>query len=508
MLGQKSFVDKPVMVSLERLVPPDDFLRQVVRVVDFSFIPLLVEERYSTIGRPSIDPIVVIKILLIGFFSGITSERRLMREIQINLSYRLFIGYNLDEILPDHSSLTKVRDRLGRETFQNIFDEIVQQCIRAGLVKGEHLSFDATLVAADASLSSMTPRLSIPQFTEEVFTNNPAEKDLSKEAKACGNEINQNSDIHLISGETSEAVKPGRGCPLSNSTHISKTDPDATLGKDRNSMMTKLSYKDNVSVDSLYRIIMDCVALSGNEDEAIDMLERLLRIKYKFGISPEEVSADKKYGTEKNFKGLEDNGIEAFIPVRKYGENSVTGLYAQDRFSYDKVNDVMICPAGQKLFPAPSLIDGKCRLFYATKNICLSCRLRDQCVRIGDRRKTGRTLSVSINREYTERAQKRLKTAKGKRAHNIRKTRVETIFGEGKTLHCLRRAKWRGLAKVHIQFLMTAVAQNIKRMVQILLPKQRAANLAALSDHFCGLSSLFKCSMSLLEQFGLAGTIQ
>jgi transposase len=134
MLGRKRFEDKSVTVSLAELVPEDDFLKRVEREVDLSFVIPLVEARYSFTGRPSIDPTVVIKILLIGFFYGITSERRMMREIQVNLSYRYFIGYNLDEKVPDHSSLTNARARFGEKVFQEIFDEIVRQCIRAGLV--------------------------------------------------------------------------------------------------------------------------------------------------------------------------------------------------------------------------------------------------------------------------------------------------------------------------------------------------------------------------------------
>jgi transposase len=482
MLGHKSFEDRPVFVSLESLVPKEDFLRKVDQVVDFSFIPGLVAELYSGIGRPSIDPIVVTKVLLVGFLYGIVSERRLMRDIQVNLSYRLFVGYNLDERLPDHSSLSKIRVRFGRETFQAIFDDIVRQCIQAGLVSGEHLSFDATLVAADASLSSMIPRMNVAQFTEEVFDNNTVECESSdtidEETKSVHPGSQQDSSsLNAIHSETAKK-KTKRGHPLSNATHVSQTDPDATLSKDRNSMMTLLSYKDNISTDSANRIVLDCVAITGCQDEATDVLDRLFRIHYKFGISPKEVSADMKYGTEKNFVGLEDHRMDAFIPVRKSGENTITGLYSLDKFTYDRKKDVMICPAGQEILPRPYLFQGKYRHFVADKDTCMACPQRDLCTRIGDRRKTGRSLSVSVNRDYTERAKQRMKTPRGKRAHNIRKTRVETIFGEGKTLHGLRRAKWRGIEKVHVQFLLTATAQNIKRMVKVLMKRKKAAQAA------------------------------
>jgi len=486
MLGKKSFEDRSVLVSLEALVPQDDFLRQVDRVVDFSFVPSLVEHLYSPIGRPSIDPIVVVKMLLIGFLYGIVSERRLLREIQVNLSYRLFADYNLDERLPDHSSLTKIRARLGTETFQAIFDVIVRKCIQAGLVRGEHLSFDATLVAADASLSSMTPRMNVAQFTKEVFENNPVESESSGTADARTEGPHrepprQDPDLHLILPETPERKRGKRGHPLSNATHVSQTDPDARLGKDKDSMMTLLCYKDNLSTDSANRIILDCVAITGCEDEATDVWDRLLRISYKFGILPKEVSADVKYGTEKNLMDLEDHGIDAFIPVRKSGENTITGLYCLDKFTYDEKKDVMICPAGHEIQPRPYLVRDRYRQFIADKATCMACPQRDLCTRIGKNRPTGRCLNVSINRRYTENAKQRVKTPRGRRAHIIRKTRVETIFGEGKTFHGLRRAKWRGLMKVQMQFLLTATAQNIKRLVQVLANRKKAAQSAAAS---------------------------
>ena len=494
MLGRKSFDNKPIFISLEDYVPKDNFLRRLEKAVDLSFIPDLVKGLYSRIGRPSIDPIVFFKISLIGFLYGITSDRQLMKDIHLNLGFRLFVGYNLDEDLPDHSTLSKTRNRFGLEVFQEIFDQIVYQCINAGLVGGEHLSFDATLVAADASMSSMTPRMSVAEFTKEVFENNPVNDESNDIDNNKNSSVPQqhNPTVKLAEPDESSKKNKKKTNPLSNATHVSKTDPDATLSKDRNSMMTKLSYKDNVSVDSKHRIITDCVAITGSEDEAIGVLDRLLRIKYKFGISPKEVSADKKYGTEKNLKGFEDSDVEAFIPIRKHGENTATGLYTLADFTYDEINDVMICPAGQKLSPASFLFEGRYRLFRAKKKICLSCPQKDQCTKIGEKRPTGRTLCVSIHRDCIERTKQRLKTAKGRKANNIRKTRVETIFGEGKNLHCLRRAKWRGLTKVHIQFLMIGMTQNIKRMVQILMPKHKAVNSAALHPFFSWIFIPFK----------------
>jgi len=478
MLGRKQFEDRLVTVTLEALVPEDDFLRRVERVVDFSFIVPLVIFRYSRRGRRSIDPVVVIKILLIGYFYGLTSERRLMREIQVNLSYRRFVGYHLDEAIPDHSTLTKVRARLGQIIFQQIFDDIVRQCIRAGLVKGKHLSFDCTLVEADASLASMVPRMTVLEFTKEVFETNPAEAPPVKEVRTEA--APQQATLKLLPPPADDgAIKRKRSPPLSNDTHVSETDPDAALGKARTCDMSRLCYKDDIAVDSEHRIILSCHALSGNKDESEQLPRHLSEIKSRFGITPVEVSADTKYGTERNYKETEDQGIEAFIPIRKSGENTVTGLFAMDKFAYDETTDIVTCPAGQTLRPQPNLVENKYRLFCAERATCERCPLRAKCTKLGKTRRIGRTISISVNKAYVDRAKERNRTAKGRRAYAIRKTRPETLFGEGKTIHGLRRARWRGLANVHIQFLLTAMAQNIKRMVVLLAGGCRAVVEAA-----------------------------
>src|SRR5215216_1090813 len=172
MLGHKVREFRPLTaVTLEDLVPEDNFYRQVERSIDLSFVRELAVEFYSTIGRPSVDPVVFFKLQLIAFFEGIRSERQLMDTVNLNLAHRWFIGYDLDEPVPDHSSLSKIRERFGLEVFQQFFEHIVELCIEAGLVWGEELYFDSTKVHANANINGMIDRteFEVQQHLGQLF---------------------------------------------------------------------------------------------------------------------------------------------------------------------------------------------------------------------------------------------------------------------------------------------------------------------------------------------------
>jgi transposase len=172
MMGTKerNFQPLPEDISLEDLVPEDNFYRLLQVRVDLSFVRELVEDRYAASGRPSVDPEVFFRLQLVMFYEGIRSERELMRIVSDRLSVRWYIGYDLHEPLPDHSSLTRIRDRFGLSVFRAFFERIVQLCVEAGLVWGEELYFDATKVDANASLDSIAPRFYVEEHLGEVFT--------------------------------------------------------------------------------------------------------------------------------------------------------------------------------------------------------------------------------------------------------------------------------------------------------------------------------------------------
>src|SRR5713226_2731868 len=187
MMGTKARIFAPIaVVSLENLVPSNHFYRHLDHVLDLSFVRDLVKETYAHGGRPSIDPVVSFKLQLVMFFEDIRSERLLMQLVADKLSVRWYVGYNLDEPLPDHSSLTRIRERYGVELFQRFFEAIVDQCQQAGLVWGKELYVDATKVAANASLDSVKPRFAVEQHLRALFaTQEEAEPEQAPHVEPC-----------------------------------------------------------------------------------------------------------------------------------------------------------------------------------------------------------------------------------------------------------------------------------------------------------------------------------
>jgi transposase len=257
MLGHRTKLFKLFNASnLDALVPADHFYRQLEEKLDLSFVRAMVrEDRYEEIGRPSIDPVVFFKLHLIAFFEGIPSERRLMETAHLNLAHRWYLGYDLDDALPDHSSLSKIRSRYGVEAFQRFFEAVVERCKEAGLVDGDELYFDATQVEANASMRSLMPRVAPEAVREHVlqlFAQNavPEQKAQKQNDSSTGNDdpngdapassleqatIEKTDPSPTVLSQLMEEYREARRSSLRKSisyhrvadTKVSRTDPDA-----------------------------------------------------------------------------------------------------------------------------------------------------------------------------------------------------------------------------------------------------------------------------------------
>ncbi len=234
MMGTKSFQEKIYYnFSLSKRIPEDHILRKIDKVIDLSFVRVLVSDKYSHTGQPSIDPNVLFRMMLIGYFYGITSERRLAEDISMNMGYMWFIGYDLDEPTPNHSVLSKARSRYGKEVFEQFFQKILEQCIKAGLVKGEKVYMDSTYIQANASINSIVPRqdaveplLSSKEYVEKVFAENPVEDDKTVEIKEQKppKKTNNTGPKKTVENKLRKNYHP-----LSNKTHFSKTDSECSI---------------------------------------------------------------------------------------------------------------------------------------------------------------------------------------------------------------------------------------------------------------------------------------
>ena len=339
MMGTKERHFAPLInVSVEQLVPHDHFYRHLERTLDLSFVREFVQQTYAGGGRPSIDPIVFFKLQLVMFFEGIRSERQLMRHAADRLSVRWFLGYDLGESLPDHSSLTKIRTRYGLEVFRRFFEAIVEQCQEAGLVWGRELYFDGTKVAANAGKESVKPRFAVEAHLNVLFETDGVEPGDEKEQQKApeepaGSEVPIQLSVSLSpaayeelsqyntarhdwiveEGAQDRQVK-GRNYQRIADLQVSTTDPDATLMLTKNGV--DLGYHTHYVVDGgTSRIILMALVTPSEVMDNQPMLDLLWRTRFRWKLWPRQVTGDKKYGTEENLVAIEDQGIRAYIPI-------------------------------------------------------------------------------------------------------------------------------------------------------------------------------------------------
>ena len=468
MLGHKARVFKPhTEIRLDELVPPDNFYRHVEQTLDLSFVRDLVKTHYSPIGRPSIDPVVFFKLQLIMFFEGIRSERQLMETVNLNLAHRWYLGYDLDEDVPNHSSLSKIRERYGLDLFQRFFEHIVELCIEAGLVWGEELYFDGTKIRANAALDGMIPRFyhNAKEHLGQLFAESPG--GLSTGGVVIGAEA----------ASEEEPVSPSRGFVdkyngtrfTSRAKHwykrkadywVSPTDPDATPMKSSNEGKASLGYHNHYVVDGgKARIILAALVTPSSIMDNTPMLDLARWVRFRWHLKPQIAVADTKYGTVVNIAGLEQDGIKAFIPRPDHSRR--TNLYSAEEFQYDETQDLYVCPQGHELtYNRVKRTEGT-HVYRGDPDICNRCPAKAACTRS----KTGRQIHRSFHQRYLDRAAAYRDTEAYQKAMRKRQLWPEPLFGEAKQWHNLRRFRLRGLRKVNVEGLMTATGQNLKRLL-------------------------------------------
>ena len=447
MLGRKDRSEKMFYyVKIDDLIPEDHLLRHVHRCVDLGFIRKKVAHLYSHTGRPSIDPEVLLRMLLIGYLYGITSERRLCEEVKMHLGYRWFVGLSLEDEIPNHSTFSHNRhDRFHESAlFQDIFDEIVAQCMQRGLVRGAHLTVDATHIRADASFKSLEPvvvEMKPKEYIDALQKENPVD-----------NKPWEPGDDY-----------PHRGEKISNSTHRSKTDPDARLARKAPGAGAQLAHSATYVIDNGTSIIVGAeVCKPDLASEGRTALAQIVRSQWRFKLRTRTVGADKGYSAGEFIHALTQQRIDPHVPVRDYRSQNDKGIYPLSAFTFDKEHNQFICPKGNQLSywgvhpTAVSMSTGHARRTVRT------CPRKDACTR--DR---SRSLSYHIYEASIEKARSLNATSRYRVSQRMRK-RIEELFGEAKELMGFRRAKFRCRRFVAEQVLMTAAAQNIKRMVKLL----------------------------------------
>ena len=397
--------------------------------------------------------------------------------MSLHLAHRWYLGYTLDEDLPDHSSLTRIRQRLGVDIFQRFFEKIVDLCQEAKLVWGRELYFDATKVEANAGIPSLIPRFHYEAKTHvaDRFANElgeegeqpaPVENNLPAgivrlpiAANAEGMPTAADPPWRLLEERRLDSHRPShRGYRRTSDFRVSPTDPDASPMWDWGAI--RLGYHDHYVVDGgKRRIILATLVTPANVMESQAMRDLLWRVCFRRKIWPHQVTGDAKYGTTENIVAIEDAGIRAYVPLTDFEHRSTR--YGRDAFVYDAVEDAYHCPQGHPLPLARSKRTEGVVVYRGDPAICNACPVKTECT-TGDR---GRMIQRSVDEDYLEKVRGYHTTEAYQKAIRKRQVWVEPMFAEAKEWHGLRRLRLRGLRNANIQGLLIAAGQNLKRFL-------------------------------------------
>lgn len=442
------------MVTLEELVPEDHLVRKIDATIDFEFIRDAVKHLYcADNGRPAIDPVRLIKMMLPGYLFGIPSERRLVKEIQVNTAYRWFLRMGLTEKVPDASTLSQNRIRRFNDSdvFQHIFDHIVEQALAQGMANGRVLYTDSTHLKASAN-----PRKAVNEMRPEGVSEYLAELNAAVEA-----DRKQHEKKPLPGRQSAVKKQSGSGVAGKN-TKVSTTDPESGF-MHRDNKPQGFFYLDHRTVDGKHGIILDTHATPGNVHDSQPFIGRLKRQTERFGLDTVAAGVDAGYFTSAVCHLTQEMGI-ALVPGYRR-PNRGQNEYQKKQFRYDPEKDVYVCPAGAALRYGTTDRNGY-RHYRSDRTSCAVCPERARCTK---NRQWQKTVTRHVWEEAKEKANALRLTKWGKKVYARRKETVERSFADAKQHHGHRYARFRGLMKVQMQCLLAATAQNMKKMALLAL---------------------------------------
>jgi transposase len=425
---------------LEDQVPENHLLRLIDKHISFEFVRQQLKASYSETGRPSIDPELLLRILLIGYLYGITSERKLVEELRMHLAWRWFTGLGFDEEIPHHSTFSKNRHGRFQESklFEELFEQILRQCVEVGLVQGKQLSVDGSFVEANAAKESRIPR---EQLVEAAQVNHTLRQYLK--------ELEEQNPVEE---------------PVHRQDQVSTTDPDSTYAT-KGGTPARLGYYDNYLVDNHSCVIVGVQATAARmSQETVAAQDMITRFVQRQGREPASLAADATYGNGEFLQWLLDRGITPYMRTRDSVLRKNNPGYGPERFTYLPESNSYRCPAGEQLNYVGLNVRNRARAYIGSAKRCGACPQKAQCT-------TGRYkyLAIHIHESARRRARELANTPEFSKAQRQRK-KVEALFAELKNQIGLRRLRLRRMKFVREQFFLAAAAQNIKRLVRFLSP--------------------------------------
>jgi len=436
---------------LEDVVPGDHRVREIAGVLDLSWVYAELAPHYSAIGRPSIDPVLMIRMLILGYVFAIRSERAICREVQVNLAYRWFCGLSIEDKIPDHSAFTRARNERFRDSdiLRRLFERVVEACIAAGLVGAEGFAVDASLIAADANKQRSVPG---SKWSKE--------RDPAGASRAVKEYLATLDDTAF---GAASAVTP---------KFVSPSDPAAQwTGAMRGPAF--FAYADNYLIDVKVGVIMDVEASRAIRQAEVGAAKTMIeRTEARFSIKPERLAADTAYGAAPTLHWLVDEKqIAPHIPVIDKSKRD-DGTFSRDEFTFDKERDLYTCPAGKVLTTTGTIVNDEQLLYRGSKRDCDVCSFKMRCCP----KEPARKIPRSIYEEARDVARALAKTEAFEQSRHDRK-RVEMLFAHLKRILKLGRLRLRGPRGAQDEFTLAAIAQNLRRLAKLTAQPPPAADM-------------------------------
>ncbi len=432
---------------IEDRVPADHLLRKIDRVLQLDWLRHKLGPYYSHTGCPSVDPELLIRMLLVGYCYSIRSERRLCQEVEMNLAYRWFCRLGLEDKVPDHSTFSVNRHGRFRDAdvLRRVFESVVRGCMAAGLVGGEGFAVDASVIEADASRFKRVEGSEI-DWSDEERARRPVHEYLT-----------------ALDGENAP-TNPERAPKA-----LSPTDPCAAwTTRGRHKVM--FGYSLNYLIDTKKTVIVDVEPTPTRISKEVDATETMVeRTEQCFGLKPNAIAGDVAYGTGALLGRLVERGIEPHIPVWDQSEVASKGKFVRADFVYDEKRDVYTCPNGNELRTSGTAHDGTTLKYLAKRSDCARCPIKHRCTTGRERR---------IQRDVNEAARDHVRSLMGTEAYlqsGRARKKIETLFGDIKRNLGLTRLRLRGLSGAKDEFLLAATVQNLRRLAKLAaIPPPRA----------------------------------
>jgi len=457
------------LVLLDDLVPQNHLVRKLDKHIKFDFIYDLVEPLYChDNGRPSIDPVVLFKMVFVSYLFGIRSMRRTVEEINTNMAYRWFLGLKITDPVPHFTTFGKNYERRFKETtiFQDIFDEIVDQALQAGLIDAKEFFSDSTHLKANANKKKFNQghvKKDAKKYKREL------EKEINIERKKLGKDAFDDTDDDDNDKPTGGVSKPAK---------ISTTDPESGF-MHREGKPQGFFYLDHRTVDGAYNIIVDSHITPGNVHDSVPYTDRMERIKNVLGLKPLNVALDSGYMASHIARYLFTNDIHYVFGYRRFGKRDA-GKFHKNDFFYVDIHDYYVCPNMKPMYYSNIDKNGY-KQYRPEKDTCVNCPLKNSCLSPSTKIKV---MTRHLWQDYLDVAIHNKRTEDGINLYHRRGETVERSFADSKELHGLRYARYRGIKKVTMQSLLTSACQNMKKIAIIL---DRYSLNFSIQSAFCSL---------------------